>query len=125
MPPSGDAPIDFSCPECGQSLSAPANYAAKTWTCTSCRNWVKVPASTGIAPGAPPRGTSHGRADDPYGLGEGERQRYESQRPEYQANPGAGGGQVMGWIIFILIFGVGNLILYATTGIFIIPIPRR
>ena len=32
---------------------------------------------------------------------------------------------VMGWIIFILIFGVGNLILYSTTGIFLIPIPRR
>lgn len=32
---------------------------------------------------------------------------------------------ILGWIIFILIFGVGNLILYATTGIFFIPIPRR
>lgn len=36
-----------------------------------------------------------------------------------------GGGGMGGWIIFILIFGVGNLILYKTTGIFIIPIPRR
>lgn len=34
-------------------------------------------------------------------------------------------GSAKGWIIFILIFGVGNLILYLTTGIFIIPIPRR
>jgi hypothetical protein len=32
---------------------------------------------------------------------------------------------ILGWIIFFLIFGVGNLILYLTTGIFIIPIPRR
>jgi hypothetical protein len=40
-------------------------------------------------------------------------------------NEGGGGGAVLGWIIFLLIFGVGNLILYATTGIFIIPIPRR
>jgi hypothetical protein len=32
---------------------------------------------------------------------------------------------IMGWVIFILIFGVGNLILYMTTGIFFIPIPRR
>ena len=32
---------------------------------------------------------------------------------------------ILGWIIFILIFGVGNLILYSTTGIFFIPIPRR
>jgi hypothetical protein len=35
------------------------------------------------------------------------------------------GSGIMGWVIFVLIFGVGNLILYATTGIFIIPIPRR
>jgi hypothetical protein len=35
------------------------------------------------------------------------------------------GSGIKGWLIFILIFGVGNLILYATTGIFIIPIPRR
>ena len=31
----------------------------------------------------------------------------------------------VGWLIFILIFGVGNYILWATTGIFLIPIPRR
>jgi hypothetical protein len=35
------------------------------------------------------------------------------------------GNSLMGWLIFILIFGVGNVILYATTGIFLIPIPRR
>lgn len=32
---------------------------------------------------------------------------------------------LIGWVIFILIFGVGNLILYQTTGIFFIPLPRR
>lgn len=36
-----------------------------------------------------------------------------------------GNNSIMGWVIFILIFGVGNLILYSTTGIFLIPIPRR
>ena len=34
-----------------------------------------------------------------------------------------GGGT--GWLWFILIFVVGNFILYATTGIFLIPIPRK
>ncbi len=29
-----------------------------------------------------------------------------------------------GWVIFILIFGVGNVILYYTTGIVLIPIRR-
>ena len=36
-----------------------------------------------------------------------------------------GGGGMMGIIIFILLFGVGNLVLYLTTGIFLIPIPRK
>jgi hypothetical protein len=31
----------------------------------------------------------------------------------------------LGWLWFLLIYGVGNLILYKTTGIFLIPIPRR
>lgn len=35
------------------------------------------------------------------------------------------GGGATGWIVFILIFGVGNWILYETTGWFILPIPRR
>jgi len=33
-------------------------------------------------------------------------------------------GSAKGWIIFILIFGVGNVILYYTTGIVLIPIRR-
>jgi hypothetical protein len=36
-----------------------------------------------------------------------------------------GGSGMMGWLIFFLIFVVGNGILYATTGIFFIPIPRK
>ncbi len=35
------------------------------------------------------------------------------------------GGGMQGWIIFLLIFGVGNAILYATTGMLFIPIPRK
>lgn len=31
------------------------------------------------------------------------------------------GGGIMGWVIFLLIFGVGNAILYYTTGIILIP----
>jgi hypothetical protein len=32
---------------------------------------------------------------------------------------------VAGWILFILIYVVGNYILYKTTGIVLIPIPRK
>ncbi len=35
------------------------------------------------------------------------------------------GGGAMGWLIFILIFGVGNFLLWKFTGIVLIPIPRR
>ena len=41
------------------------------------------------------------------------------------SNDEGGGNPWIGWLIFILIFGVGNLILYSTTGIFFIPIPRK
>jgi hypothetical protein len=49
-------------------------------------------------------------------------------RESHQSDGGSQGGQgsaLIGWVVFILIFGVGNLILYSTTGIFFIPIPRR
>jgi hypothetical protein len=46
------------------------------------------------------------------------------QYQQNQAEAGSSSG-AWGWVIFILIFGVGNLILYSTTGWFIIPIPRR
>jgi len=48
-----------------------------------------------------------------------------AERARAAAAERSDGGGAMGWIIFILIFGVGNLILYSTTGWFIIPIPRR
>lgn len=36
-----------------------------------------------------------------------------------------GGNGAWGWIGFFLIFVLGNGILYATTGIFLIPLPRK
>ena len=36
-----------------------------------------------------------------------------------------GGGGIPGWIWFILVYGVGNYILYQTTGILLLPIPRK
>ena len=35
-----------------------------------------------------------------------------------------GGSGLMGWVIFLLIFGVGNFVLWKTTGIVLIPIRR-
>ena len=35
-----------------------------------------------------------------------------------------GGNGWIGWVIFLLIFGLGNVLLYYTTGIVLIPIRR-
>lgn len=63
----------------------------------------------------PPQGYQQGQPPAQY-------QQWENQQA--QADAGSNSG-VWGWVIFILIFGLGNLILYSTTGWFIIPIPRR
>jgi len=52
------------------------------------------------------------------------RQRDLGRRQEGGGGGGGGENPVVGWLIFFLIFGVGNFILYKTTGIFIIPIRR-
>jgi hypothetical protein len=59
-----------------------------------------------------------------YQQGQPPAQYQQWQNPQAQADAGSNSG-VWGWVIFILIFGLGNLILYSTTGWFIIPIPRR
>lgn len=41
------------------------------------------------------------------------------------SEPAAQGGALPGWVWFVLVYGVGNVILYSTTGILLIPIPRR
>lgn len=38
---------------------------------------------------------------------------------------GGGGGGLPGWVWFVLIYVVGNAILYKTTGILLLPIPRK
>ena len=67
----------------------------------------------------------------------GKKDDFDFRKEEYkddrfrQQPPSGGGGdgddcnsQVMGWVVFLLIFGVGNAILYSTTGMLIIPIRR-
>jgi hypothetical protein len=48
-----------------------------------------------------------------------------SVRKEDDVADDGGNNSVVGWVVFILIFGVGNYILYQTTGWLIIPIPRK
>ena len=136
-PPSGQpGEIPFQCPSCRRLVRVPAQTAGQQWTCPSCNEWVHVPGGPAAGPtpyaAAPPSGSSPPRYDDyggdPYALSAQERAEFERLRAQqYQGGGGGGGGgnAALGWLIFILIFGVGNVILYMTTGIFIIPIPRR
>jgi hypothetical protein len=64
----------------------------------------------------PPQGYQQGQPPSPYNQ--------QGQPYQNQASTDSNSG-VWGWVLFILIFGVGNLILYSTTGWLIIPIPRR
>ncbi|MBY0231613.1 MAG: hypothetical protein K2W96_20195 [Gemmataceae bacterium] len=54
----------------------------------------------------------------------GGRDRYREDQPQQGGGGDDCNSQVIGWVVFILIFGVGNLILYQTTGMLIIPIRR-
>ncbi len=42
-----------------------------------------------------------------------------------ESSAGTPSGALPGWVWFVLVYGVGNVILYSTTGILLIPIPRR
>jgi hypothetical protein len=89
----------------------------------------------GIQPD-PPRGGEGDRGDKGEerrgGQPPGESDRYSDIRrisnyhEETSGGGGGGGGgnAAVGWLVFILIFGVGNLILYNTVGWVIIPIRR-
>jgi hypothetical protein len=65
-----------------------------------------------------------GYQQPPQGYQQGQPSPYNQQPYQNQAGTDSNSG-VWGWVLFILIFGVGNLILYSTTGWLIIPIPRR
>ncbi|HUQ32248.1 MAG TPA: hypothetical protein VM095_09010 [Pyrinomonadaceae bacterium] len=65
-----------------------------------------------------------GYQQPPQGYQQGQPYNQQGQPYQNQASTDSNSG-VWGWVLFILIFGVGNLILYSTTGWLIIPIPRR
>jgi hypothetical protein len=123
VPPAPENEIQFACTECGQPIRVPVTMAGQPCECPRCRKWVEIPRADAAGPAGSP--TSY-RRDDLYGLPQHGQPGYGYGDFRREPPPQEGGmGAAAGWIIFILIFGVGNLILYATTGIFLIPIPRR
>jgi hypothetical protein len=104
--------IEFKCPHCGQGLSFQADSAGQEARCFGCYKNVQVPTESQAAP-APAGNEFAGLRDD-----------HGPMEPAPTSYGGGEGNQAMGWIVFLLIFGVGNAILYATTGWLIIPIRR-
>jgi len=97
------------------------DLAGEKINCIHCHEptTVPTPMSYGMQPGDP-------QAAPPLAGTDFSNLREPSYERDYSRPSGGEGGSnpVVGWIIFILIFGVGNIILYSTTGIVIIPIRR-
>lgn len=98
--------IVYKCNKCSTELESPDEMAGKAEVCPICKFTNRVPAGPdGVGAGLSPQfGVPSHRA-----------------RPEPAQESGNSG---MSWLVFILIFGVGNLILYKTTGWLIIPIRK-
>jgi predicted Zn finger-like uncharacterized protein len=116
--------IQCQCPHCSYTYQVEDSYAGKAVKCPSCSERMTIPTESPTqAPGE--------RKDDQFNFsvqGESFAQRRSREMQEEERGGSGGGGSGMhpavGWLIFILIFGVGNIILYTTTGMVIIPIRR-
>jgi hypothetical protein len=122
VPPAPEGESKFFCPECNRLLRVPASLAGQSYQCPRCQNWVPVPSAEQAEAANVP--TGH-KQDNPYGLSEVDQRAYEGMQQPYPSEGGGMSNAAMGWLIFLLIFVVGNIVLYAATGWFIIPIPRR
>ena len=133
-------PIEVSCPGCGKKLRAPDSVAGKRVKCPQCSTPVPVPSP---ASGATPLAVgdlldeaissqqAQQNAQQQAWLQQVEqeagRRRAEARKaaakpmpmPRSESSDSEGSG--MGWVWFLLIFGLGNVILYLTTGWLLIP----
>ncbi len=112
--------INCDCPHCNYSYQVDDSYAGKAVKCPSCSQRMEVP------PPSVPSGPGD-KKNDPFNFanqGEGFAQRRAREMQEGDGGGDGGHNQMVGWLIFLLIFGVGNIILYSTTGWLIIPIRR-
>jgi hypothetical protein len=116
--------IEFKCPHCNRDMCFKDELAGEKINCIHCHEptTVPTPMTYGMQPadpqgGPPPGGTDFSNLREP------DPSRYY-ERDFSRPSGGGGSNPIVGWLIFILIFGVGNIILYSTTGIVIIPIRR-
>lgn len=118
--------IRFPCPGCQREISVDNSLAGMSGKCSYCGGDMTIPEA--FSPGAKTdydRDNELVRADRPRGDYRNlDKQNPYERYPDPNQKQGGGGNAAMGWVIFILIFGVGNVILYATTGWLIIPIRR-
>jgi hypothetical protein len=143
-PPSPGGKVSLICPHCERKNTFGPEWAGKRRQCTWCGSEVDVPrAST-----APSAKDTYGLSDD--GTAGEDRSRYRGSEIPYEevdparrkkplygdgadlpsprhrtdgggSSSGGEGNTVIGWVVFFLIFVVGNIILYNTVGIVLIP----
>jgi hypothetical protein len=140
--PAPGSPIIFACEHCGRRVSVGSEWAGMRGQCPGCKGDILIPMTSTASPK-----DTYGLADEGEG-GQGPlpKQRYSlpeeadphsprrrkplygpgADPPSYRHRTDGGTGDgsnntAIGWLIFFLVFVVGNIILYSTTGWIIIP----
>ncbi len=129
--------IVFHCVQCGRKASVGAEWAGKPGRCPWCNAALQVPLASTVPGDEPPRETyaladepDDGRAARPRPPDFGPADyRPPRTRPPYDPaddpvlprDTGGGDYSAIGWVALIVIFVIGNIILYKATGWILIP----
>jgi hypothetical protein len=116
--------IEFKCPHCNRDMCFKDDLAGEKINCIHCNELTTVPTPMGYQMTEPQGAAPPPGGTDFSNLRDQPQRNYERDFTRHTGGGEGGSNPVVGWIIFILIFGVGNLILYSTTGFLIIPIRR-
>ena len=118
----------FECPECQQKMSVSAARNGRRVVCVACGRpaMMRRPTETGFSEkpitDLPQYPRENGRT--PQEISDLDREEYERLRRHLEDQPPPepeGNNPALGWLIFLLIFVVGNIVLYVTTGWVLIP----
>jgi hypothetical protein len=119
--------FNFKCPDCGQMMSVAAAREGKRVACVACGMpaTAQKTAETGFSEhpmdAGLPRYSSDYGTSDPYRVTKREREEWERLKNQPVPPQEGDGSSAAGYVAFFLIFVVGNIILFATTGWVLIP----
>lgn len=131
-PAQTESEIIFACEHCDRKVCVGSAWAGKQGQCPHCQGTILIPLTSTRTYGLVEDDPEDERRRQPkYAPYEEDRRRkkplygQDADPPRYRdrtdGGSGDGNNSVIGWIAFVLIFVVGNIILYSTTGWIIIP----